>query len=56
MEVLKRFWKDERGLETVEWAVIAALIVTGLILTVKSLGGKVKQAFVDLDAAVTPTP
>ncbi|MHC4279816.1 MAG: Flp family type IVb pilin [Planctomycetota bacterium] len=27
MNILKRFVKDEKGMETVEWAVLAALIV-----------------------------
>ena len=31
MERLKRLFKDERGLETVEYAIIAGLIVVGVI-------------------------
>jgi Flp pilus assembly pilin Flp len=40
MASLKRFIQDDRGLETVEWVVIAAMITTGLIAvtrTTKSL-------------------
>ncbi len=54
MEVLKRFWKDERGLETVEWAVIAALIVGGLVAIIAALGGNVKTMFERLQSATTP--
>jgi Flp pilus assembly pilin Flp len=30
MNTLKRFIKDERGLETVEWVVMGAIIVLGV--------------------------
>ncbi|OQY05713.1 MAG: hypothetical protein B6I25_05245 [Planctomycetales bacterium 4572_13] len=53
MNMLKRFIKDEQGLETVEWAVIAALIVAGLILVITQLGDAVKTNFETLEAAVT---
>ena len=32
MEMLKRFIKDEQGLETVEWVVMGAVIVLGVAL------------------------
>jgi len=48
--MLKRFIKDERGLETVEWAVIAALIVTGLIVVIGTLGGNVVAKFNELES------
>ena len=54
MEVLKRFWRDQRGLETVEWAVIAALIVGGLVGIIALLGGNVKTMFERLQSATTP--
>ncbi|MHC4988496.1 MAG: Flp family type IVb pilin [Planctomycetota bacterium] len=50
MNTLKRFIKDERGLETVEWAVIAALIVTGLIAVIGTLGDNVIAKFTDLES------
>jgi Flp pilus assembly pilin Flp len=31
MNILKRLIKDEKGMEAVEWAVLAALIAAGLI-------------------------
>ena len=51
--MLKRFIKDERGLETVEWAVIAALIVAGLIIVIGNLGDAVSDRFVELEGAVS---
>lgn len=54
MEMLKRFWNDEAGLETVEWAVLAALIVAGLVGTITILGDNVLAAFGELQTATTP--
>jgi pilus assembly protein Flp/PilA len=52
--MLKRFLKDERGLETVEWAVIAALIVAGLIAIISGLGTNVEGRFQELQDATAP--
>lgn len=49
MNTLKKLWKDERGLETIEYAVIAALIVIGLITTMQSIGGKIHNMFTAID-------
>lgn len=54
MNTLKRFLKDEQGLETVEWAVIAALIVAGLILIITGLGENVEDRFSELENATEP--
>jgi Flp pilus assembly pilin Flp len=56
MNTLKRFIKDEQGLETVEWAVIAALIVAGLIAIITGLGTNVEARFTELQNATAPTP
>ena len=53
MKALKRFWNDERGMETVEWAVLAALIVAGLVAVIATLGGNVLAAFNKLTTATT---
>jgi Flp pilus assembly pilin Flp len=53
MNILKRFVKDEKGMETVEWAVLAALIVAGLIGVITTLGGNVLTAFTSLSTAFT---
>lgn len=50
MKTLVKLWKDERGLETIEYAVIAALIVIGLITTMQSIGGKIHTMFSNIDA------
>ena len=54
MNLVKRFIKDERGLETVEWAVIAALVVGGLVAVITTLGDNVLDAFTNLRDATTP--
>jgi pilus assembly protein Flp/PilA len=52
MNLVKRFIKDERGLETVEYAIIAGLIVVGTIATIVSIGAWVNSKFVALDAGL----
>ncbi|MHC4926008.1 MAG: Flp family type IVb pilin [Planctomycetota bacterium] len=54
MKTLVNFLKDEKGLETVEWAVIAALIVAALVGIITSLGDNVEDAFEKLESATTP--
>jgi Flp pilus assembly pilin Flp len=51
---MKRFLKEERGMETVEWAVLAALIVAGLITVVVGIGNNVKSAFTKLQDGTKP--
>ena len=53
MEMLKRFITEERGLETVEYAIIAGLIVVGVIATVVSIGTWVSTQFSDLNTALS---
>jgi Flp pilus assembly pilin Flp len=43
--VVKRFGRDQRGMETVEWAILAALIVAGLVTTIGLLGTNVATKF-----------
>jgi Flp pilus assembly pilin Flp len=55
---MKKIWafiKDEEGMETVEWAVLAALIVVGLVTAITGLGGNVLAAFEELETATTGT-
>ncbi len=44
-KVIKRFVSDERGLETVEYAVMTALIVTALVTAIEFLTGAVSDRF-----------
>ncbi len=50
--MLKRFIKDEQGLETVEWVVMAALIVLGLVAAVTSFRTQIVGVFTDLGAEI----
>ena len=45
MELVKRFIRDEQGLETVEYAIILGLIVVGTIALVVAIGNRVRNAF-----------
>jgi len=45
MEAVKRFVRDERGLETVEYAIILGLIVVGTIALVVAIGNWVHDKF-----------
>jgi pilus assembly protein Flp/PilA len=48
MQSIKTFLADDRGLETVEYAIIAGLIVAGLISVVVAIGTWVKGKFTTL--------
>ena len=52
MSTLKRFIKDERGLETVEYAIITALIVAGTITVLGTIGRRVLNTFTTVDAGL----
>ena len=41
----KRFVSDERGLETVEYAVMTALIVAALVTAITALSGAISGRF-----------
>jgi pilus assembly protein Flp/PilA len=49
MQSLKKFLADERGLESVEYAVLGALIVLAIILAVENLGKKLSSTFQTID-------
>lgn len=57
-QTMKRFWSDERGIETVEWALILGIIV--LVAVAAAVGAKdymsmifgdMKQALIDASGA-----
>ena len=48
-KMFKRFLKDEKGLETVEWTIMAALIVLGIVLAVSSLKDEIAIVFGSLE-------
>lgn len=44
-EMFKRFVQDERGLEVVEYSILAGLIVAGVIATIAAIGAWVAGIF-----------
>ena len=52
MKTVLRFLKDERGTETVEWAIIIGIIAVGAIVFITSIGTKVQATFSALDTAL----
>ena len=56
MQTVLRFLKDERGTETVEWAIIIGLIAVGAIAAAAEIGTHVTTAFETLDAALDGPP
>ena len=53
ISMVKRFVRDERGMETVEWAVVAALIIAGLVTVIAGIGTNVNTKFNALQNATT---
>lgn len=51
-KTFKRFVKDERGLETVEYAVMTALIVAALVLAIGLLTGAIASRFDSVRAII----
>ncbi len=47
-KVVIAFVRDDRGMETVEWAILAALIVAGLVAVIGGLGTNVLNKFTAL--------
>ena len=54
MHTIKRLITDERGLETVEYAIMTALIVGGVIGVIGAIGIWVKDTFVSLEGELNP--
>jgi len=53
LEVIKCFSRDDRGMETVEWGVLAALIVAGLVAVIAGLRATVLTRFTSLQTATS---
>ncbi len=47
-KLLKRFVADEKGLETVEYAVMGAMITAAVVVTIGLLGAQINTTFQDL--------
>ena len=46
--LLKKCVREDSGMETVEWAILAALIVAGLVAVITTLGSNVLNKFTTL--------
>ena len=55
MKKLIALFKDEEGATAVEYGIMIALIAAVIILAVQSLGTNTKQAFTDVNNAISPT-
>ena len=53
MKTVREFWADEAGLETVEYAIITGLIVSGTIGSVTFIGGWVSRQFGEMADTLT---
>ncbi|MFC1761625.1 Flp family type IVb pilin [Planctomycetota bacterium] len=51
--MLRKLWADERGTETVEWAIIIGLIAVAAIAVVAVIGKKVENSFKGLNTGMT---
>jgi Flp pilus assembly pilin Flp len=52
MRSIQRFFSDEQGLETVEYAIIAGLIVVGLVAIVVAIGNWVKNSYSNVQSTM----
>jgi len=50
--MIKNLLRDETGMETVEWAVVAALLVLGLVVIFGALGKSSASKLNSLDSAL----
>ena len=53
---VRRLLNDEQGMETVEWGVMAALIVAALVTVIGTLGQNVLTRFTALRDATAGAP
>jgi len=52
MYFIKRFMQDDQGLETVEYAVMTALIVATLVTAITALAGAIEGRFGEVETVV----
>jgi Flp pilus assembly pilin Flp len=48
-KALKRFARDERGTETLEWGLVCGLIVVGAIVAATMIGPKITDMWHDVN-------
>ena len=54
--LLRRFFAEEHGLETVEYAVLAALIIIAVVGAIATLGTAIKGQFTNVAGTVNNPP
>ena len=52
--LIMRFISDEKGLETVEYAILVGLMVAGVIATIAAIGTWVKKTYESAQAGLVP--
>ncbi|MGR2738946.1 Flp family type IVb pilin [Billgrantia sp. Q4P2] len=52
MQGVERFWKDEEGAETVEWVLVAALMVAAFVAGYAMLGEEIADVFTSIGEAL----
>jgi len=52
MNMIKKFWNDETGLELSEYAVAAALVALAAVAAFTALGGKISGAINNLGSKI----
>ena len=55
-DVVKGFLRDERGTETVEWAIMIGIIAVGAITAILTIGNWVVDKFTELQTAIETAP
>lgn len=53
---LRRFWRDEEGTETVEWAVVTILLLTASVVVLVMIKGELLDIFRSAFAALAEDP
>ena len=53
---LRRFVRDERGTETLEWGLVCGLIIIGAVAAIVLIGPKVTDMWNDVNNEIPPKP
>ncbi len=56
LDSVRKFARDEEGLEMVEWAIVAALITAGAAAAVAAIGIEVAVKLANLSTVLTGAP
>ena len=51
-KIARRLWRDDRGLESVEYAILIGLVVVGALAAMAAIGAWVLSVFQDAQAAL----